>query len=125
MVQEGTQFVTLTEPAIAQLKDLIEKQGDSELALRVFVSPGGCSGFQYGMALDSAVEEGDQIFEQAGVKLVVDEFSLNYLQGAEIDYVDGLMGAGFTVYTPNAVSSCSCGHSFETADGAGKAQRCH
>ena len=125
MVQEGTQFVTLTEPAVVQLKGLIEKQGDSELALRVFVSPGGCSGFQYGMALDSAVEEGDQIFEQAGVKLVVDEFSLNYLQGAEIDYVDGLMGAGFTVYNPNATSSCSCGHSFETADGAGKAQRCH
>ncbi len=125
MIQEGTEFITLTEAAVAQLTQLIEKQGDPDVALRVFVSPGGCSGFQYGMALDSAVEDSDQVFEQHGVKLVVDEFSLNYLKGAEVDYVDSLMGAGFTVYNPNAVSSCSCGHSFDTEDHAGNPRRCH
>ncbi len=125
MVQEATQFINLTPAAIEQLRQLIEKQGDPDLALRVFVSPGGCSGFQYGMALDNAVEDSDQVLEQDGLKVVVDEFSYNYLLGAEVDYVDSLMGAGFTVYNPNAVSSCSCGHSFDTADHAGKAQRCH
>jgi iron-sulfur cluster assembly protein len=125
MVQEGTQFVTLTEPARAQLSQLIEKQGEPDLALRVFVSPGGCSGFQYGMALDSAIQADDKVFDQGGLKVVIDEFSLTYLRGAEIDYVDGLMGAGFTVYNPNAVSSCSCGHSFDTAEGEGQPRRCH
>ncbi len=125
MVQQGTEFITLTESARAQLSQLIEKQGEPDLALRVFVSPGGCSGFQYGMALDSSVEGGDQVFEEGGLKVVVDELSLQYLRGAEIDYVEGLMGAGFTVYNPNAVSSCSCGHSFETEDQAGQPRRCH
>ncbi len=124
-VQSGAEYVSLTEPALAQLRQLIEKQGDPEVALRVFVSPGGCSGFNYGMALDSTVQDDDKVFEQQGLKVVVDEFSLNYLRGAEIDYVDGLMGAGFTVYNPNAVSTCSCGHSFDTADGEGTPRRCH
>jgi iron-sulfur cluster assembly protein len=118
-------MITLTEPAIQQLKQLIEKQNDANTALRVFVSPGGCSGFQYGMALDTALQEGDEVFERDGIKVVVDEYSINYLEGAEIDYVDGLMGAGFTVYNPNAVSTCGCGHSFQTADHAGQAQKCH
>lgn len=125
MVQESTRAVILTEPAVAQLRALIGKQGEADLALRVFVSPGGCSGFQYGMALDSSVGEDDKVFEQDGIKVVVDELSLQYLQGAEVDYVDGLMGAGFTVYNPNAVSSCSCGHSFDTEDHSGQARRCH
>ena len=97
MVQEVTKYITLTSPALDQLRQLIEKQGDSDLALRVFVSPGGCSGFQYGMALDNVTQDDDQVIEQDGIKLVVDEFSFGYLQGAEIDYVDSLMGAGFTV----------------------------
>ena len=118
-------MISLTEPAIQQLRQLIEKQGDANTALRVFVSPGGCSGFQYGMALDAALQDGDEVFEKDGIKVVVDEYSINHLEGAEIDYVDGLMGAGFTVYNPNAVSSCGCGHSFQTADHAGQAQKCH
>lgn len=118
-------MVTLTSAAVEQLKQLIEKQNEEGTALRVFVSPGGCSGFQYGMALDNALQDGDQVFDQDGIKLYIDEYSINYLEGAEIDYVDGLMGAGFTVYNPNAVSSCGCGHSFQTADHAGEAQRCH
>ena len=89
------------------------------------LSPGGCSGFQYGMALDNVTQDDDQVIEQNGLKLVVDEFSFGYLRGAEIDYVDSLMGAGFTVVNPNAVASCSCGHSFDTADHAGNARRCH
>lgn len=118
-------MIALTETALDQLKQLIDKQGDEATALRVFVSPGGCSGFQYGMALDNAVQDGDSVFEQNGIKVYVDEYSIEYLEGAEIDFVDGLMGAGFTVYNPNAVSSCGCGHSFQTADQAGQAQRCH
>jgi iron-sulfur cluster assembly protein len=118
-------MITLTTNATEQLKTLIEKQAEPETALRVFVSPGGCSGFQYGMALDTTVQDGDEVFEQDGIKVVVDEYSVQYLEGAEIDYVDGLMGAGFTVYNPNAVSSCGCGHSFQTADHAGQAQKCH
>jgi iron-sulfur cluster assembly protein len=125
MVKEQTPVITLTEPAVTQLKQLMEKQGDPDVALRVFVSPGGCSGFQYGMALDNVVQDDDKVFELHDVKVVVDEFSLGYLNGAEIDYVDGLMGAGFTVYNPNATQSCSCGHSFDTADHAGQPRRCH
>jgi iron-sulfur cluster assembly protein len=118
-------MISLTATAVEQLKQLIEKQGDEKTALRVFVSPGGCSGFQYGMALDTETQEGDEVLEQDGIRVYVDEYSVNYLDGAEIDYVDGLMGAGFTVYNPNAVSTCGCGHSFQTADHAGQAQQCH
>lgn len=118
-------MITLTTTATEQLKQLIEKQGDPQTALRVFVSPGGCSGFQYGMALDTIAQEGDEVLDQDGIRVIIDEYSINYLEGAEIDYVDSLMGAGFTVYNPNAVSSCGCGHSFQTADHAGQAQKCH
>ena len=117
-------MISMTTNATEQLKQLIVKQTDPSTALRVFVSPGGCSGFQYGMALDTAVQDGDEIIEREGIRVLIDEYSMNYLEGAEIDYVDGLMGAGFTVYNPNAVSSCGCGHSFQTADHAGVAQKC-
>src|SRR5258708_14449935 len=113
-------MISLTSNATDQLKQLIEKQSDPNTALRVFVSPGGCSGFQYGMALDTAVQEGDEILERDGIRVVIDEYSISHLEGAEIDYVDGLMGAAFTVYNPNAVSSCGCGHSFHTADASGQ-----
>ncbi|MBI2941427.1 MAG: iron-sulfur cluster insertion protein ErpA [Chloroflexi bacterium] len=125
MITEQTKPIALTEAATTQLKRLIASQPTPDVALRVFVSPGGCSGFQYGMALDSEVQEGDLVIEQDGIRVVVDDFSLNHIQGSEIDYVDGLMGAGFTVYNPNAVSSCGCGHSFDTAEHGGDAQRCH
>ena len=118
-------MISLTTTATDQLKQLIQKQADPLTGLRVFVSPGGCSGFQYGMALDTEVQDGDEVFEKEGIRVIVDEYSINYLEGAEIDFVEGLMGAGFTVYNPNAVSSCGCGHSFQTADHAGQAQKCH
>ena len=125
MVQEQLQAVTLTQAALDQLRQLIAKQEEPDVALRVFVTPGGCSGFNYGMALDNVVQDDDVVLEQDGVKIIVDEYSMGYITGAEVDYVDSLMGAGFTVLNPNAVSSCSCGHSFDTGDGQGSAHRCH
>lgn len=118
-----TEQVTLTEPAAQAVKDLLAKRNlqDQGYALRVFVQGGGCSGFQYGMALDNRVLANDLLSEQFGVKILVDEMSLNYLNGATVDYVDELMGSGFKITNPNAVSSCGCGHSFRTSEsGEGK-----
>ena len=116
--------VSLTPDALTQLKTLLQKESNPTLALRVFVSGGGCSGLQYGMAFDDNLRPGDEVVEQDGVRIVVDDFSVPYIQGSEIDYVDSLMGAGFTVHNPNAVRSCSCGHSFDTGDDASSASAC-
>lgn len=118
------QVITLTDEALAQLKGLLEKEANGSLALRVYVSGGGCSGLQYGMALEDNVREDDTVIEQNGVRIVVDEFSQQYVEGSTIDYVDNLMGAGFTVQNPNAVRSCSCGHSFDTGEEGGQATSC-
>lgn len=122
MIEQGV--VTLTPEATTQLRKLIENDANPNVALRVFVSGGGCSGLQYGMALDDQIRPEDEVVETEGVKILVDEFSIGYLRGSEIDYVDSLMGAGFTVHNPNAVHSCSCGHSFDTGDDAGTASAC-
>ncbi|HZV49357.1 MAG TPA: iron-sulfur cluster insertion protein ErpA [Candidatus Dormibacteraeota bacterium] len=122
MIEQAT--VTLTDEALSQLKSLLSKEGNPDLALRVFVSGGGCSGLQYGMAFDDNVRPGDEIVEQGGVRILIDDFSAPYLRGSEIDYVDSLMGAGFTVHNPNAVRSCACGHSFDTGDDASSASPC-
>ena len=122
MIESAT--VTLTDEALSQLQSLLEKEANPELALRVFVSGGGCSGLQYGMAFDDNVRPGDEIVQQSGVRVLIDDFSAPYIRGSEIDYVDSLMGAGFTVHNPNAVRSCSCGHSFDTGEDAGSAQAC-
>ena len=122
MIEQGT--VTLSTEALAQLKNLLGKENNPDLALRVFVSGGGCSGLQYGMAFDDNVRPGDDVIEQEGVRVVVDDFSAPHIRGSEIDYVDSLMGAGFTVHNPNAVHSCSCGTSFDTGDDAGDAKAC-
>lgn len=116
--------LTISDVAIAELKRIIEKKGNPDLGLRVFVSPGGCSGLSYGMSFEDSPGDDDQIVERDGVRLVVDEVSLMYIQGAEIDYVDALMGGGFTVYNPNAVKSCACGHSFDTGSNADTARAC-
>lgn len=116
--------VTITDEALGQLHTLLEQEGNPGLGLRLFVSGGGCSGLQYGMAFDDEIRAGDEVVEQDGVKIIVDDFSAPHVRGSEIDYVDGLMGAGFTVHNPNAVHSCSCGHSFDTGDDAGSAQAC-
>ncbi len=116
--------VSLTPEASTRLKDLLSKENNPQLALRIFVSGGGCSGMQYGMAFDDQRRADDVVVEHEGVQIIVDDFSVGYIRGSEIDYVDGLMGAGFTVHNPNAVHSCSCGHSFDTGDDSGGAQAC-
>ena len=116
--------VNITDPAVAELKRVLAKKDNPDLALRVFVSPGGCSGLSYGMAFEESPGDDDVVVEKDGVKLVVDEVSLMYIAGSEIDFVDALMGGGFTVYNPNAVKSCSCGHSFDTGGNAETARPC-
>lgn len=126
--QSGTQeqaLVSMTSTAVDKLKEVIAKQGRTDLALRVYVTPGGCSGFSYGMTFAEGVEEGDAVVEQDGVKIVVDPMSAMYLKGSEIDFVDALMGGGFALRNPNATSTCGCGQSFRTADQQGTAKACH
>ena len=116
--------VSLTPEAQSRLRELLSKEESPNLALRIFVSGGGCSGMQYGMAFDDQRRADDVVLDHEGVQIVVDDFSVSYIRGSEIDYVDSLMGAGFTVHNPNAVHSCSCGHSFDTGDDASGAQAC-
>ncbi|MCC6703997.1 MAG: iron-sulfur cluster insertion protein ErpA [Thermomicrobiales bacterium] len=109
-------MLTITSAAADQLKSFLTEQGTPDHALRVFVAPGGCSGLQYGMTIEESADEGDEIIEAGGVRLMVDTFSAMYLGGAEVDYVNSLMGGGFTVRNPNAVAGCACGHSFQTEE---------
>jgi iron-sulfur cluster assembly protein len=117
--------LSLTEEAVSRLKGVLSAQNAPEGALRVYVAPGGCSGFSYGMSLEAEPAEDDEVVEQAGVRVVVDPFSLQYLNGAQIDFIDSLMGGGFTVVNPNAVKSCACGQSFDTTFGGGAPKPCH
>ena len=104
--------VGLSSSAARRLRELITKEGNPALMLRLSVSGGGCSGFQYGFSFDQKASEEDRVFERDGVKLVIDEVSLSLLGGAEIDYVEELVGSSFQVRNPNAKSSCGCGSSF-------------
>ncbi len=122
-VQE--RLVAMTPRAAEKFREIIEKQGRDDLALRVYVTPGGCSGFSYGMTFAESIEEGDAIVEQDGVRVVVDPMSAMYLKGAEIDFVDALMGGGFALRNPNATSTCGCGQSFKAAGEGGTAKACH
>lgn len=117
--------LSLTDEAVARLKGVLEAQSVPDGALRVYVAPGGCSGFSYGMSLEAEPADDDEVVEQAGVRVVVDPFSLQYLNGAQIDFIDSLMGGGFTVVNPNAVKSCACGQSFDTSFGGGAPKPCH
>ena len=106
-------MIALTDAAASKVKDLIEAEGEeAELALRVAVRPGGCSGFSYEMFFDSEIETDDLTIEQAGVKVVVDPSSAQLLEGATLDYKDGLTQAGFSINNPNAQRTCACGQSF-------------
>jgi iron-sulfur cluster insertion protein len=104
--------VSLTAAAARRIAALIAAEGNPALMLRLAVSGGGCSGFQYGFSFDDALNEDDRLFERDGVKLVVDETSLDLLVGAEVDFVEDLVGSSFQVRNPNASSSCGCGSSF-------------
>ena len=117
-------MVNITEKAAEKAKALLISRELPEGALRVFVAGGGCSGYQYGMALARSAEDDDIILEQSGVRILVDPESAQYLKGAEIDYVDDIMKSGFSIYNPNATKSCACGSSFQTAGGGGQARSC-
>jgi iron-sulfur cluster assembly protein len=117
-------MITVSDQAIGQLKQLLQQQESPDMGLRVYVTPGGCSGFNYGMGFDDAPANDDEVTEQEGIKVFVDPYSATYLDGAEIDYVDSLMGGGFTVHNPQAVKTCSCGQSFDTGEGASTAKAC-
>lgn len=104
--------LVFTDSAASKVSELIREEGNPNLKLRVFVSGGGCSGFQYGFTFDENEEEGDTCVEKAGVKLLIDPMSFQYLAGAEIDYREDLEGAQFVIRNPNANTTCGCGSSF-------------
>jgi iron-sulfur cluster insertion protein len=106
------QVVTVTDSAVAKVRSLIDEEGNTDLKLRVYVTGGGCSGFQYGFTFDEAVADDDSIVERNGVKVVVDAMSYPYLIGARVDYEEGLQGSKFVIQNPNAASTCGCGSSF-------------
>jgi len=106
--------MTLTDTAAVKAGEVLQASGKEQAAIRVYIKAGGCSGYSYGMAIDDRTLEGDRVFETQGVKLVVDKMSWPLLKGSEVDYVENLMGGGFSVNNPNATSSCGCGSSFRT-----------
>ncbi|WP_227816502.1 iron-sulfur cluster insertion protein ErpA [Nitrogeniibacter aestuarii] len=106
------ELLVFTDSAANKVKELIEEEGNPELKLRVFVTGGGCSGFQYGFTFDEDVADDDTAMQKNGVTLLVDAMSYQYLLGAEIDYTEGLEGAQFVIRNPNATTTCGCGSSF-------------
>ena len=111
-VQDASTVFTLTDAAADKVKSLVEAEGNPDMALRVAVRPGGCSGLSYEMYFDTDVAADDRVTDDGGVRVVVDEASAELLQGATLDYKDGLQGAGFAIDNPNAQRSCGCGKSF-------------
>lgn len=118
---EMTETINFTDAARDMVRNLLVQKNVPDYGLRVFVAGGGCSGMQYGMALEAEPRPYDHVFDNGGVKLFVDPTSMMYLTGATVDYEDSLMGGGFRIENPNAVSSCGCGTSFKTKDSAGAA----
>lgn len=110
-------LLTITPVAASKVRELMAERQLEGFALRVFVQGGGCSGLSYGMAFEETIYEQDRVVESDGVRLVIDPTSLSYMTGSEIDFVDSLMGGGFAINNPNAVSTCGCGHSFRTDEG--------
>lgn len=113
-ISEIPPIMTFTDSALVKIKKIMEEEGDLGLKLRVFVSGGGCSGFQYGFTFDESSNEGDTEVVQDGVCLVIDPMSYQYLVGAEIDYQEDLTGSQFSIKNPNATTTCGCGSSFST-----------
>lgn len=111
-VTEMPSPIKFSESAAAKVRELIEEEGTPDLKLRVFVSGGGCSGFQYGFTFDEEINADDTTVEREGVTLLIDAMSLQYLTGAEIDYTEGLQGSQFVIRNPNATTTCGCGSSF-------------
>ena len=125
MIDGQPTVLSLTDAAATKLRELTAGEENPQLGLRVYVYSGGCSGFRYGMMLEDAPTAEDSVLEANGMRVYVDGRSIDLLRGSSIDYVDTLMGAGFTVNNPNAVAACGCGSSFRTADSAGSPGACH
>jgi iron-sulfur cluster assembly protein len=124
MLEAQPTVVSLTDSAAAKLAELTKEETSPDIGLRVYVYSGGCSGYRYGMMLEDQPTSEDSVLAANGVRVYIDQSSIPLIQGSEIDYVDTLMGAGFTVNNPNAVSGCGCGSSFRTSDDAGHARSC-
>ena len=128
---EQVAVVTLTESAANKLRSIMAEKNLATYGLRVFIAGGGCGGLQYGMTFDNNPSDVDMVFEQYGMRVIVDPRSVEYLAGASIDYVDTLMGGGFQIENPNAASTCGCGQSFRTknegaaAGGSAACGSCH
>ena len=120
-----TPLVVLSDTAAGKLRDLVAAENNPAIGLRVYVYSGGCSGFRYGMMLEDQPGADDVRVQSQGITVYVDPQSTELLAGSEIDYLDTLMGAGFTVNNPNAVSACGCGSSFRTSESAGSPGACH
>jgi iron-sulfur cluster insertion protein len=112
LAQQPPNMLVFTDAAAGKVGELIREEANPKLKLRVFVSGGGCSGFQYGFTFDENIEEGDFCVENQGVQLLIDPMSVQYLMGAEIDYKEDLQGAQFVIRNPNAKTTCGCGSSF-------------
>lgn len=110
--QQAITPLFLSDSAVSKVRELVEEEGNESLKLRVFVTGGGCSGFQYGFSFDEAQDDEDAIIEKDGISLLVDPMSYQYLVGATVDYQEGLQGSQFVVQNPNASSTCGCGSSF-------------
>jgi len=117
-------MIDVTPIAVEKLENLFEEKGVPNYGLRVFVSGGGCSGLQYGMAFEEKAQDGDQVFEKEGLTVFIDPISFPYLTGAKIDYVDSPMGGGFNIENPNAASTCGCGQSSRTEGNGGGCSTC-
>lgn len=115
--QTQVETISLTPSAADAVRDLLAKRDLEGYGLRVYIKGGGCSGYQYGMALDDNIRDEDLVIECHDVKVIVDEVSIDYMRGATVDFVDDLMGSGFKVENPNATAACGCGSSFRTQDG--------
>ena len=114
--QTQTDVITLTPSAIDAVRDLLKQRELDDYALRIYISGGGCSGLQYGMALDNNIREQDHYCEFEDVHVVIDEVSIDYLRGSTVDYVNDVMASGFKIDNPNAMAACGCGSSFRTSD---------
>ena len=124
MVIENASFITVTDKAATKAREILASKGVENGALRVFVVGGGCSGYQYGMAIARNREDDDISIDVGGLTILVDSESAPLIDGAEVDYVEDIMKSGFTIFNPNATHSCACGNSFQTADGSGQAKAC-
>ena len=124
MIEQQPTVLSLSDAAALKLRELTKEETNPNIGLRVYVYSGGCSGFRYGMMLEDQPTAEDSVLAANGVRVYIDQNSIPLIQGSEIDYVDTLMGAGFTVNNPNAVSGCGCGSSFRTADDGGAPKGC-